>query len=170
MKEHDQQKINEAILYVAQKVKNMYNILKVLYFADKSHLSKYGRFVINDVHIIMKRGPVPSFAYDLLKEWRGDGDFREILVDQAFDVKKSIVKPSREPDMDLLSPSDIECLDGAIINYGYMDWRELEKLSHEDPAYIETKQNGEREIKIRTIAKYLDNATEVLEYIEQNCL
>ncbi len=169
MKVRDQQKINEAILYVAQRIKNMYNILKVLYFADKDHLEKYGRFIINDDHSVLPFGPVPSFAYDLIKEWRGEGEYQPISIDQSFEVKRNLVRPSREPNMDFLSPTDIECLDRAVDTYGALPWRELQKISHEDPAYIEAKERGDKNIDIRTIAKHLKNGSKILEYIEQKC-
>ena len=170
MKSRDQQKINEAILYVSEQVPNMYNLLKVLYFADKIHLSKYGRFIINDDHKALPKGPVPSFAYDLIKEWRGDGDFRIISIDQSFNVTPHHqIKAQRTPDMDYFSESDVECLNEAIEKYGKLHYKQLERIGHNDPAYIEAKESGKNDIDIDMIAKSLENSDEVLEYIAHNC-
>ena len=39
----------------------------VLLFADKKHLERYGRFITGDTYSAMENGPVPSFAYDVVK-------------------------------------------------------------------------------------------------------
>jgi uncharacterized phage-associated protein len=38
-----------------------------MYFADRKHLEKYGRFICGDSYVAMKHGPVPSEIYDILK-------------------------------------------------------------------------------------------------------
>src|SRR5260370_34242127 len=45
-----------------------YDILKTIFLADKAHLNKYGRPITFDNYVAMRAGPVPSLAYDLLKE------------------------------------------------------------------------------------------------------
>ena len=54
----------EVILYIANKSQKptFHHIAKLLYFADKSHLCQYGRFICGDNYIAMKNGPVPSHA------------------------------------------------------------------------------------------------------------
>jgi len=95
----------EAILYIAQNVKQptFHSISKMMYFADKVHLEKYGRFICGDNYVAMKHGPVPSGTYDILKVARGDG-FAPLsaltLVKQAFTViDKFLVEPLRAVSM-----------------------------------------------------------------------
>ena len=72
--EFNAEKAIEVILYIAEHIKEptFHTVSKVLYFADKEHLEKYGRFICGDSYIAMRRGPVPSGVYDLLKLARGD--------------------------------------------------------------------------------------------------
>ena len=62
----------EVLLYVSSKVEYMYHTGKIIYFANRYHLEKYGRFVIDDRVIAMKNGPVLSNVYDMIKSARGD--------------------------------------------------------------------------------------------------
>jgi hypothetical protein len=56
----DAHKALEVILYVAGSVPDMYRALKVLYFADREHLGRYGRLICGDTYVAMRLGPVPS--------------------------------------------------------------------------------------------------------------
>jgi hypothetical protein len=48
MYKFDAEKTIETLLYITAQVHNTYNALKVLYFADKDHLTRYGRLISND--------------------------------------------------------------------------------------------------------------------------
>ena len=57
----------QAVLYVANRLerKDFHKIFKVLYFADREHLTKYGRPITGDTYVAMEYGPVPSMIYDI---------------------------------------------------------------------------------------------------------
>ncbi len=59
----------EVILYIANRVPHptFHLIFKIMYFADKAHLERYGRFICGDSYVAMRNGPVPSVTYDMLK-------------------------------------------------------------------------------------------------------
>lgn len=160
------QKINEAILFIAPHAPNMYNILKILYFADKEHLSKYGKFITNDEHFALKEGPVPSFAYDLIKLARGDEkSFITVITEKTFNVENNNILPLRNANLDYFSASEIECMQEAIKHYGNLNYSELKKIGHADPAYINTPLN--KQISLEEIVKSLPDSEELLEYLEQ---
>ena len=68
----------QAMLYVLSKLgtADMHKVSKILYFADRSHLSKYARSITGDDYIKMSYGPVPSNVYDIMKAVRGDSFLR----------------------------------------------------------------------------------------------
>jgi hypothetical protein len=68
--ELNREKIRETLLYIAARVKNptLHTVFKIMYFADKLHLSNYGRFITGDTYYAMEYGPVPSAAYDMTKD------------------------------------------------------------------------------------------------------
>jgi hypothetical protein len=127
---------------------SQYDILKMLFLADKGHLNAYGRPVTFDNYYAMKEGPVPSFAYDLLKEnraamkkahlqtlpWRrtpqpevGTGRY------YYFDADFSIPEVS-------LSESDREALTDSFATIGALTYSQIKRLLHADPAYLEAWQ------------------------------
>jgi uncharacterized phage-associated protein len=132
----DPDKALNLVLYVAACVKEptFHTISKVIYFADKLHLERYGRLICGDSYVAMKHGPVPSEIYDMMKDVRGDG-FSEHwqTARQAFEVKgKATVVPHQAPDMDVFSDSDVECINESIKIYGHLDFGRLTELSHDE--------------------------------------
>lgn len=140
----DPEKALNLVLYVARKVPKatFHTISKVIYFADKLHLQRYGRLICGDSYVAMKHGPVPSEIYDMMKDVRGDGFSQHWqTAREAFEVEgKATVVPHKAPDLDVFSPSDLECLDESIRNYGYLDFNQLTDLSH-DAAWRATDDN-----------------------------
>ena len=160
----DANKAIEVLLYIAQKSPKIYNALKVFYFADKDHLSKYGRLICGDSYVAMRHGPVPSGAYDLVKYARGDRFcWGDLPIDEAFAVQGHNIVPRREPDLDFLSETDKECLELAIDKYGHLSFRQLKRLSH-DEAYEAADENDF--IQIEAIANTLPNRELLLDYLE----
>lgn len=162
----DVEKAVEVLLYIAHRSPNTYNALKVLYFADKDHLSRFGRLICGDSYVAMSHGPVPSGVYDLVKYVRGDGIlWTNIPVDEAFGLDGYNIIPRREPNLDLLSESDIECLDAAIEQYGRMSFGRLKALSH-DKAFKSADQDDF--IPLEAIIKSVPNGELLLDYINDD--
>ena len=160
---YQEKKAINALLFVISKVHNLYNIVKVFYFADKDHLEKYGRLIFGESYIKMAAGPVPSNIYDILKFVRGEAkdlnpEFLELIEaknDNTFYVKK-------EADLDYLSESDILCLTKAITNYGTSHHSALYRKSH-DEAYNNAEMNNE--ISLESIINTLNNKNELKSYL-----
>ncbi len=161
----DAEKAIEVLLYIAASVPNIYNALKVLYFADKEHLSRYGRLICGDSYVAMNKGPVPSGAYDLVKAARGDGCcFAHLGVTDAFQIRNwRTIVPRRAANLDVLSESERECLDEAIKRYGRMAFGRLMDISHEEEAFKSADENDF--IPLEAIARSLPDGEQLLEYL-----
>lgn len=154
--EPDIRKILEAISYVIAEGRRrcllveQYDILKTLFLADKSHLNKFGRPVTFDNYFAMRAGPVPSLAYDLLKEdqpairkydigrlpWTKSP--REVGSGRCYySNAKDVVND------DVLSPSDVTALSDAFTAVKGMTFAQVRVLTHSDPAYIEAWKGDE---------------------------
>lgn len=140
----DPEKALNAILWIAKRVPSptFHSISKLLYFADRLHLQRYGRLINGDSYVAMKNGPVPSGAYDIMKAVRGDGmcafgkEAQEAFtVDGGHDVI-----PRRNANEALFSESDLECLHEAIQQYGHLSFKELTRISH-DAAWDSADEN-----------------------------
>ncbi|MEM9544257.1 MAG: Panacea domain-containing protein [Cyanobacteria bacterium P01_E01_bin.42] len=164
----------EAILYIIENgtEPTFLHISKVMYFADRKHLEKYGRFICGDRYIAMKKGPVPSGVYDLLKNVKDENKFHlyslvpEIFekANSAFHVESSCrVKPCRSINKNLFSQSDLECLDFSIQEYGHLSADRLTELSH-DRAWKQADENDD--INIEDIVGTFENSEDLLEYLQ----
>lgn len=145
----------------------MYNVLKVIYFANKHHLSEYGKFIYDDSYAAMAKGAVPSMAYDMVKYARGDGapycDAWSTIKD-SFIVEDNIkLIPIRDVNLKYLSETDVQCLDKAISDYGTLSFSKLKKISHNDPAYKNAGINDS--ISLKAIIESLPNSDELLDYL-----
>lgn len=157
----------EILLYITQRCTNMYNVLKVIYFADKEHLTQYGQLMYGETYVAMSHGPVPSGAYDLVKYVRGDGLWAyQLPLDIGFSVKKYHLTPHRQANEDYLSESIIDCLDEAIQNYGHLSFSQLKEMSHQERAYQAADENDF--IPLETIIHSLPNSEMLLDYIHTN--
>lgn len=168
----DAEKALEVILYVSRRTNNLFNIVKILYFADKFHLEKYGRLITGDYHIAMEDGPVPSGAYDLIKLVRGDEYLYESKIIEAHPENNLIVTkngnettviPRRDPNLDALSESDIECLEMSIKLFGNMNTSKLWDIVHQEEVYKNTERN--KPMPLREIILSLPSGKDVLEYL-----
>ena len=156
-----------AMLYISGKFGkiDLMRLFKILYFAEKYHLKKWGSLIVNDTYIAMKYGPVPSLLFDLFKGIRGDG-----FVDKRYDVFYKVFKveegyhiiPLEEPDMDWLSIADVESLDKSINEYKDVDFDTLSSKSHDD-AWNNADINNK--INFMDIVKASGASDDMIDYI-----
>lgn len=166
----DVSKILEAIVFVASKVQDptFHKISKMFWFADKLHLQRYGFAVSDDTYIAMNDGPVPSRIYDILKLARsGHGvvvgiDSTSIKTAIAVLGDGRTVAVKRQPNLDFLSESEIECLVDAIAEHGKKSFGQLSDETH-DSAWKSVPRNVA--IPFREIVKTLPNAEQLESFL-----
>lgn len=110
----------------------------------------------------MTEGPVPSNVYNMLKEIAGTEDHGfglDFVKSFRVSEKGVFYDPIRQANTDVLSPSDIECLEYVIENYSHLSKDELSDVAHEAPAYkIARRENGlNRPIKITQVTQFIKN-------------
>lgn len=138
-------KLVETMLYLSLKGMKLdqYQVVKLLYLADRAHLIRFGRPITFDRYVAMKFGPVGSAAYDLLKGKSAQGIAPSEL---PFDIRKHdevtlLGKPKREIKKSVLSKSDLLILDSIIKEFGGMTFDQLFKITHEHFAYDRAWKN-----------------------------
>lgn len=167
----------EALIYVSRRLKNptLHEVLKLRYFADKLHLSRYGFLASGDEYAAMQYGPVGSATYDLLKAAAGriNRFTPTVFVDavaNALKVEGEVVRPLRKERKEFLSEAEIECLEEALSTYANLPFKKRTMISH-DAAYNSAWAEAERksayasDMDIIDIAKTLENADEVIDYL-----
>ena len=125
-----------------------YDILKSLFLADKIHLNKYGRPVTFDNYVAMRAGPVPSLAYDFLKEDKTaltKNCIKSTPWDREFSGGGKFVYSNANliPYHGVLSDSDKDALYQAYNVISSLNFAQIRRLTHEEPAYIEAWKDSE---------------------------
>lgn len=142
----DEKKAVEALTYIASKWPGVtpFFASKVIFFAEKYHLNRYGRPIVADTFIAMDNGPVPSSIYDFIQGklgLAGDPEAITAALSIAHDGYPRVTA-RRAADYDVLSPSDVECLDDSIAFCRHKSFGVLSGLTHQEPAWFNAPNNG----------------------------
>jgi uncharacterized phage-associated protein len=88
--------------------------LKLVFFADRFHLRKYGRPITNDQYWAMKLGPVPSGVKDLF-ELDSASPVERHYAEEFFEHsdRPHSIRSTAAVDTNVLSQSDLEALEFA---------------------------------------------------------
>lgn len=154
----------EVVLYLANRIPQleMLRLCKLLYLAEKLHLSRWGDPMYGERYVAMKRGPVPGRVYEMLKS-------ESEVEGQDFRIQDGrAVLPRRREKAEFLSQSIVECLDEIIAQFGEAPLRQVLDESH-DLAYEEAWQarggKGSVPLRYESIVGQLDNGKKVLAYM-----
>jgi uncharacterized phage-associated protein len=178
------QRALESILFIATRLvekrltaaPTIHQLLKLRYFADKRHMSVYGFAASGDDYSALEFGPVASETYSMLKAARGEQDpwiepsYAELMRGSVEIRNTKYIHALRAPDVDLLSRTDIECLERVIDELGGLSFKALTALSHDEAwskAWDVAAARGAVAERMRPadIASTLDNAPQVLDYM-----
>lgn len=166
-----------ALGFLVQKTgESMYPILKMMYLADKLHLERFGRFIAGDDYCAMQKGPVPSHAYNMIKAVRGDGDCHpagEVAAQHFAYTDDHMLRLLRQPDLDELSGSDIDCLEEVVTIYHRVGKWAIKDMSHDDAwkdAWNRARLTFRKStsIGVRAIANQFDDAEALKAHLEDD--
>jgi uncharacterized phage-associated protein len=144
----DEDKLTSVLTFFASRMDDLDALksAKLLYFADKRHLLRYGRPILGDNYFGMDHGPVPERAYDQIKAALNrnhsviPAHFAQYLT-VDISAKYPRFKAKAAPDMDVLSDSDVEVLEEIVSEYGHLSSWALRDLTHKEP---EVQESDER--------------------------
>ncbi len=137
-------KILQSILFCIKQnsgTLNQYNLMKIIFAADKYHLNKYGRPVTGDRFIRMEHGTVPSIVRDITnlnKTMLAKLDILEF----PFKKEKHYLFYTEEVKLEFFSKSDIEALKVGINEYSGLTFTEVRNKNHSEKCWV-NKSNGE---------------------------
>lgn len=135
----DFKKAAQALNYLAKEFGGKINkmkAIKLIYFADRYHLRKYGRPVTNDEYVAMEYGPVGSKTKDIAEN-SSFLDTIESEYNKQYIEKQDIydIQSVHDVAMNVFSDSDIEALEFAIKYFGRLDQFQLAEVSHAYPEW-----------------------------------
>ncbi len=174
MEDYENKRIGELILYILGKGNPLtqYYVYKILYFAERKHLSKWGVGILPGEFHAWERGPVPKKIYGGIKHLADgmrpiDISFRGTIKRADKDLDGYLV-PLREPDMDYISESEKEAIDAAYSECTNLSFGALMAKSH-DSAWAKARKKGNDEVMLSVdIAEAEGVSRDMLEYIAEN--
>lgn len=133
----------QALYYISKKLGkplDKWTGLKLVFFADRYHIRKYGRTITDDFYYAMEHGPVGSTTYDVLKfntNTSHEKKYIEHFLEKEDDKYKAKNKNLK---LDYLSETDIEALDFAINTFGKFSSKRIKDISHLYPEWNRFKK------------------------------
>ena len=145
-------------------------LMKLLFFADKEHLKRYGRPIFYDNYIKQEMGPVPSITYNIISSYNKEqGDFKkdvEKFLKQVDIGEKPIgcnfpmmqFTKKKEFNPEVFSKSEIDVLKKVFIKFKQLTAGKISSLSHELPEYRNAFMNDS--------ISYEDMAEDMADYVK----
>jgi len=156
--EFDPIKLGQTLAYLSTGVHDLTKVkaAKLLYFADKLHLTRYGRPITGDRYYCLDHGPVPSASLnainDLLSPVRIRVGGRTLenhmskVLGQFVHVDRRGTHPRlmsklKPHEFDALTETEREVLDATAKQYGKLSVGRLIELSHTEKTWVTSNQH-----------------------------
>lgn len=176
MTNFEKRKLTEIVLYILNKTKGLdyYHLFKIIYFANISHLAKYGVRITTDEFCALPDGPVPSILYGSIK---GDPHFCDEELKRMMDSNVSkgnddayyMLIAKREANLDYLSVSVREELDKSIKENALLSYDELRTKAHgkEWERAFNSSKNSRKVMDVVGMAQDAEASDAMIEYIRE---
>lgn len=169
-------------------------VVKLLYYIDKYHLTRYGRPVTGDVYYHWDHGPVPIQSLNVINEVLDDDDVSKENGETDKDVLSKYIRVNRfsipaikrrrypifelnsPPNVDCLAASEIEAIKEVVKKYGQFSPIQLRDETHKDPTWSATQRNEQIDYSLffegdpdarREALEYLESLREDSEFISE---
>lgn len=133
---------------------NKLKMIKLLFFADRYHLRKYGRLITNGQYYAMDHGPVHGGVKDL-------AEMSAFLRECESRYAEPYIKPDqydvlslRDIDEAVFSETDLEALEFAWKKLGELDVFDLRDLTHQYPEWKHCEQALQEQSRVLIDYKY----------------
>lgn len=136
-------KFKEVLLYVLSKVGAKPNIgetvlYKLLYFIDFNFYEKYEEQLMGATYIKNTYGPTPLEFKEIVKKMEAENEL-ELVKSQYFQREQKKYLPRRDPNLTLLSATEIKCIDDVLHKLGNMNATAISEYSHKDVPWMITQ-------------------------------
>ncbi len=137
--EPDLEKIVQSLNWFCfknNKALNKMKAIKLLFFADRYHLRKYGRLITSDTYYALQYGTVGSLTKDILNENKISlGKYELDYVKEYIKNMNLEYHLKKLPNYKLLSDSDIEALEFSYNNFNKFPEFQLSNITHDYPEW-----------------------------------
>jgi uncharacterized phage-associated protein len=131
--------------------------LKLVYFADRYHLRRFGRPIIGDEYLAMNYGPVPSGTKDLAEMSDFLGQEEKSYANEFLHPIDRISFESKHPlNEQVFSQSDRDALKWAWTKFGSKSPFALAELTHAYPEWKRPEGSLTAKLESRVPMNYRD--------------
>lgn len=136
---------------------NKLKALKLVYFADRYHLRKFGRPVIGDEYLAMTYGPVPSGTKDIaeMSDFLGEEE-KSYAGTFLLAIDRKTFQSIQPVEPGVFSESDREALAWTWQTFGTMEPFALADLTHAYPEWKKHEDSIRAKLTSRATMNYRD--------------
>ncbi len=136
----------ESFYYLAKKINapvDKLAAIKLLFFADRFHLRKYGRLISDDIYFALPHGPVASNSLDIINTVMNGNSVGASKTYLNKISTNAFVAVENDYTLEYLSETDVEALDFTLEHFANYETWELRNLTHEYPEWKRYKNTLE---------------------------
>jgi len=132
-------KFKEVLLYILQKAGAKPNVgltvlYKLLYFVDFDYYEKYEKQLMGLTYIKNHHGPTPREFIKVIRKMKKNKELEEIKS-KYFQLDQRKYLPLREPNLDVLKPTELKMVDDILNKLGEMNATQISEYVHGDIPY-----------------------------------
>lgn len=159
--EFDYKKATQAINYLIKKeggAIDKLKLIKLMYLADRYHLRRYGRPMVNDAYLAMPLGPVGSSVKDIAEfsNFLDESERSYAGTFLATGATPNTVVSITDVDKSVFSESEVEALNFAYNEFGKLPASKLVDLTHRYPEWNKFKSALQSKETTREPMSYSD--------------
>jgi Protein of unknown function (DUF4065) len=144
---------------------SMFALVKKLYYADRTALMSWGNSITGDELVSMKKGPVVSIIYDLLKN-KGDADYRA-RWNEVFERSGNTVTLKIQPKIGVLSAREKQTLEKSRRTIDGIQGEPISTWLHKNCPEWEDPGDSSYPIYPETILKLANKTNEEIRSLEE---
>lgn len=169
----EQHRLKAMVLYILNITGGIdfYHVFKILYFAEREHLAKWGHRMIADDFCALDYGPVPSQLYDAIKMLdKPDSNLASTLhvsMEFAGADAPNVMIAKESADMEYISASEKEVLDKSIKENACLSFSQLKEKSHDIAWQDAFSRKRSAKLSLVKMAEAVHADVATLEYIKE---
>ena len=136
-----------------------YDLVKLVYLADREHLQRKGRTLTGDLHWSLPWGPVVGQTLDAIRH--GSDQRWSMHIETTRSLKRCRLALDAPPAA--LSRAEVKTLEAVWESFGHMDSQALMRYTQDLPEYTDTE--GRVEIRLEDLARAVGKDEEEIDEI-----
>jgi Protein of unknown function (DUF4065) len=164
---YDELKFKELLLYVADRLANdraggATKLNKVLFFADFAHVRRTGTAITGAEYQKLPQGPAPRRLLPVREQLLASSE-AHLVREEFLGYEVHRLLPLRAPNTSVFTSTELETIDGVLIDLEGLNARQVSDLSHDEAGWRLTEDGdvipyesalvGARQVRTPTTAR-----------------